>query len=744
MPSKQEKPAREKETTPTQGKGWEEVLNRVEENDEGMEKWWKDDIDTLLVFAGLFSAVVTAFTIESYQWLSEDPSDQSIAILAHISAQLDGRNITSFEPPSFTPSPSLVRINTFWFLSLILALVDALFGLMCKQWLREYRRATTTRTPEERLTLRWFRNEGFEHWHVPSFLVALPIILEIALFLFFAGLLELLWTKHSVPFAISAFVIGSAVVFYIATAILPGIDIIRLLFRIRPQSSGASYSDEQDRIPEMDFTCPYKSPQALAVFKLLGWLLSPASPFSRPIISYFLKKKFYNDKPHVENEHIESVTTRLKGLKDWLSVDLDIIKRFSEIRGCPDMYAMKAYRWVVHEFRDIPSMVPHLDAVLQGSPPHVVLPTVFGKEIVRRDREWDSKDVAPALEGRLVAPVFNQLFDHSREHLKLLYEHQVWINFINSPPHNPRHQPSRDVEHLSKFLSDSVKTCAPLTRILQSMPREVLNRDLALQCIEAFNDHFKQFNTRQHFIPYLWDPSNDRNSDGLDHDIRHFDFPVVAPFISSLVEIVSIYPYWNDKEPLLKLLEWLRKNMQFSVFNQLRDPYAYIDGLDKLRVKLGIASNEAFFRRYQGFFQVSMARVNELLSGSPTKLLIRDLEASYIAALQEDRRKEYVDGRACVQLVEHLVSYVFDNIPANHPNYTTELQEKLGRLGGPKPSNTSTNELPSLFTSTEGLGFLKVVNTHVRVRSGDEGMEDVCSRWKLGWECVQKINKPEY
>ncbi|KAF9254104.1 hypothetical protein L218DRAFT_1055475, partial [Marasmius fiardii PR-910] len=44
-----------------------------------------------------------------------------------------------------------------------------------------------------------------------------------ALFLFFAGLLELLWNQHPIPFAFSLSVVGIAVVFYLITAILPGL-----------------------------------------------------------------------------------------------------------------------------------------------------------------------------------------------------------------------------------------------------------------------------------------------------------------------------------------------------------------------------------------------------------------------------------------------------------------------------------------------------------------------------------------
>ncbi|EEB91911.1 hypothetical protein MPER_09657 [Moniliophthora perniciosa FA553] len=52
------------ERKPAQTESWERVLKEVSRHDEDMVQGWRDDIDTLLVFAGLFSAVVTAFVIE--------------------------------------------------------------------------------------------------------------------------------------------------------------------------------------------------------------------------------------------------------------------------------------------------------------------------------------------------------------------------------------------------------------------------------------------------------------------------------------------------------------------------------------------------------------------------------------------------------------------------------------------------------------------------------------------------------
>ncbi|KAF9257476.1 hypothetical protein L218DRAFT_1017766 [Marasmius fiardii PR-910] len=79
------------------------------------KKGYKEDIDTSLVF-----------------WLQEDPSDTTVALLTELVQQ--GRREPPSSPEKFIASSSVVRINTFWFLSLALALVDELFGLLCKQW----------------------------------------------------------------------------------------------------------------------------------------------------------------------------------------------------------------------------------------------------------------------------------------------------------------------------------------------------------------------------------------------------------------------------------------------------------------------------------------------------------------------------------------------------------------------------------------------------------------------------------
>ncbi|KAI0691122.1 hypothetical protein BC835DRAFT_1249854, partial [Cytidiella melzeri] len=56
--------------------------------DERKIKDYKEDIDTFLVFAGLFSAVLTAFLVESYQGLQQDPMEVMVALMQQVLSKL--------------------------------------------------------------------------------------------------------------------------------------------------------------------------------------------------------------------------------------------------------------------------------------------------------------------------------------------------------------------------------------------------------------------------------------------------------------------------------------------------------------------------------------------------------------------------------------------------------------------------------------------------------------------------------
>ncbi|OCH87117.1 hypothetical protein OBBRIDRAFT_736756, partial [Obba rivulosa] len=76
------------ENTRKSGEGWAECADRLRKHDKHMVKAWKNEIDNLLVFAGLFSAVLTSFNIELYKELNSKPAlDQNTQVLLHLPAQ---------------------------------------------------------------------------------------------------------------------------------------------------------------------------------------------------------------------------------------------------------------------------------------------------------------------------------------------------------------------------------------------------------------------------------------------------------------------------------------------------------------------------------------------------------------------------------------------------------------------------------------------------------------------------------
>ncbi|KAF8147823.1 hypothetical protein B0H34DRAFT_617375, partial [Crassisporium funariophilum] len=64
-----------------EGDPWKVCLDKVLEEDKLQCNSWKDEVQNLLIFAGLFSAVITGFSVESYKSLKADPNDTAVIIL---------------------------------------------------------------------------------------------------------------------------------------------------------------------------------------------------------------------------------------------------------------------------------------------------------------------------------------------------------------------------------------------------------------------------------------------------------------------------------------------------------------------------------------------------------------------------------------------------------------------------------------------------------------------------------------
>ncbi|KAJ3517346.1 hypothetical protein NLJ89_g565 [Agrocybe chaxingu] len=180
---------------------WNDLLEPLQAHDETQCKVWKEEVQNILIFASLFSAVVTAFIIESYKNLKPDPSDTAVILLARIAARLDNPLNNSTLTPALdeTPipfSPSLTLVNVFWILSLVVSLTTVLIGIVASQWLREHQIYPAHFSTEQKLALFNMRTEMLNRWYIPAFFTSLPVLLELALVLFFLGLAEFLRHDH--------------------------------------------------------------------------------------------------------------------------------------------------------------------------------------------------------------------------------------------------------------------------------------------------------------------------------------------------------------------------------------------------------------------------------------------------------------------------------------------------------------------------------------------------------------------
>lgn len=140
---------------------------------------------------GLFSAIVAAFTVESYKTLQPDPATRSVRLLEQLVLHFNGTDALQAAGSPFAiehePTPSNIVVNMFWFLSLIFTLTTASLGVFVKQWLRYYLDWSCS-SSVERIRVRHFRYEGLMRWRVFEIAAFLPLLLQMSLLLFLLGL----------------------------------------------------------------------------------------------------------------------------------------------------------------------------------------------------------------------------------------------------------------------------------------------------------------------------------------------------------------------------------------------------------------------------------------------------------------------------------------------------------------------------------------------------------------------------
>ncbi|KAK6974121.1 hypothetical protein R3P38DRAFT_3134094, partial [Favolaschia claudopus] len=175
---------------------------------------------------GLFSAVLSAFLIESYQSLTPDPEDRMITLLGQISTQLSGiANGTRIDipppEPFVVPTSSLI-CNLLWFISLGLSLSSALIATLVEQWARDFRYKTDMRSsPVIRARIFAYLYYGLKRYKMHAVVDLIPFLLHASLVLFFAGLVAFLAPVNHDAMILSIILLAVLLFAYAALTVFP-------------------------------------------------------------------------------------------------------------------------------------------------------------------------------------------------------------------------------------------------------------------------------------------------------------------------------------------------------------------------------------------------------------------------------------------------------------------------------------------------------------------------------------------
>ncbi|KAG8910125.1 hypothetical protein FRC01_006531 [Tulasnella sp. 417] len=163
-----------------------------DELDDEMVKRLKENLDGLLVFAGLFAGVNSAFLAFTLDLVSSNPLDDISSLLKQIMEGL--KSPMSLPSMTFAPSLKAVIINALFTLSLSSALFASFFAVLGKQWLMLYRNRNGGGVDQQRWE-QLKRSLGAERWGlVPVLEIVLPVLIQTSLVIFAAGFVTFLQT----------------------------------------------------------------------------------------------------------------------------------------------------------------------------------------------------------------------------------------------------------------------------------------------------------------------------------------------------------------------------------------------------------------------------------------------------------------------------------------------------------------------------------------------------------------------
>ncbi|KAH9071446.1 hypothetical protein EDB83DRAFT_249418 [Lactarius deliciosus] len=281
------------ETSKFPSEPWLKYLDEIGEQDKAMVERYQKEADSTLVFAGLFTAVITVSIVESYNGIP-----------------LENNSAGNGQP--FKPTISAIMVNVTWFCSVVLCLGCAVFATVIQQQTRQYLVLTQRPgAPYERARLRMFLFNGLGKFYVNTVLQLLSMSLHTSILLYCVGLVIYIFTiGEGIGFlTLGPVTLGPLALGYLAIVYLSAFYFIYGI---------ATY------LPFFYFDCPYGTPFTALAWCLYHILLSGVFSTIRCIPGLRLEKRI--------NEHIQKFrdglqrTVELYGIQAQQSVDANALE----------------------------------------------------------------------------------------------------------------------------------------------------------------------------------------------------------------------------------------------------------------------------------------------------------------------------------------------------------------------------------------------------------------------------------
>ena len=553
------------------------------------------------------------------------------------------------------------------------------------------------------------------------------MLLELAVFLFLGGVLLLLWDRHRVLFAIATGVVGFAGILYLGTTILPTVDIVRqalqVTYDLRVMRSGkfTGYPpvDFIMSLPPVEYTCPYKSPQAWAVFQIYKFVSNIPGAL-RPI--FLLCRKDYS------RELRSAFRDTLNSLSNWSSVDLEIIQR-CHIKHAPPFYELNAFRWLVAELRDSPTMIPHLHNILRTLPAHLVMPAVLDQWFFLPHRQWNLDDIEKVLPTHsteaLTCYQRQTLLGAQREtriYTRLLHwinisedtvANRDWSSHTNLLSEVVEHQRSMLPKLLEQLQNDPKSTDAfsgiglpvhSMSMIGQPAP---FKQDVVDQVWGNFAESLK-FSDNPYLMQLIQDLGAYIIASSPDYALHKPKATTTSSFVNSV----------GGREFLSKLNGLIAEGVSGRMANG--DLMNWIEAMDIVRRVHGLP--EGHFTPIPDSFPLPLLKLQKTLNGlSPTD---SDVDFQYLTSVSRHWSNAWIYWRS--QLAEILSNHIVD-----YPQYNTK---------SPHSPNGSETVSP-LVMSTAGLDLITFIHNRL---AEDQGTYDYFFQWqnRMTWhEAIEKVKQ---